>query len=238
MSSSSDHRPLALVTGATSGIGQAIAEELSLTHDLIVVGRNPEALAAWASRPGVRALALDLAAPEQFEKLLAPLQITTLDVLVHAAAIANALPVRDAAISDWTEHFTVDVVAPAELSRILLPALARTEGTIVFIGSGAGTRPVPGSAVYAAAKHALRGLADTLRIEVEPERIRVVTVAPGQTDTPLLRGGITRSGGTVQPERYIQPQSVARTVRFVVDAGPDTQITDVAVRPRQEINRL
>ncbi|MGO2664535.1 SDR family oxidoreductase [Mycetocola reblochoni] len=238
MTAASAARPLALVTGATSGIGAAIAEELASTHDLVVVGRNEPALAAWASRDGVTALRLDLSDPEGFAVAIAPLGIERLDVLVHAAAIATGRAVGSASVQDWREHLVVDLIAPAELTRLLLPAVTAAQGDIVFIGSGAGTRPVPGSAVYAAAKHGLRGLADSLRIEVEPDRVRVVTVAPGQTDTPLLRSGVEASGGTPEPERYIRPESVARAVRFVVDQGPDTQITDVAVRPRQELVRL
>ena len=161
-----------------------------------------------------------------------------LDVLVHAAATGGAHSVADATEEDWLGQLAVNVVAPATLTRLVLPLLRAASGTVVFIGSGAGTRPVPGSAVYTASKHALRGLADVLRIDEEPHRVRVVTIAPGQTDTAMLRGGIAQAGGVYQPERYIAPGTVASVVRFVVDAPPDTQLTDIAVRPRQEIARL
>jgi NADP-dependent 3-hydroxy acid dehydrogenase YdfG len=118
----------------------------------------------------------------------------------------------------------------------VLPLLRAAQGTVVFIGSGASTRPVPGSAVYAATKHALRAVSDVLRIDEEPHRLRVVTVAPGQTDTEMLRSMVPDEH--YAPERYIRPESVAGAVRFVVDAPADVQITDIAVRPRQEINRI
>jgi NADP-dependent 3-hydroxy acid dehydrogenase YdfG len=107
---------------------------------------------------------------------------------------------------------------------------------VIFIGSGAGTRPVPGSAIYTASKHALRAVADVLRIDEEPHRVRVATVAPGQTDTAMLRSMIPSD--SYEPDRYITPASVAGAVRFVVDAPDDVQITDIAVRPRQEIARI
>lgn len=228
-------RPRAIVTGATSGIGHAIAEELARTHDLVVVGRDEVALARWADS-GADARRADLADPTSLAHLVLPGE--RVDVLVHAAAVAEALPVEAASVDTWRRHFDVDVTSPAELTRLALPALRASQGTVVFIGSGASTRPVPSSAVYTAAKHALRGLADVLRIDEAPHRVRVATVAPGQTDTPLLRGGIERSGGTYEPERYIQPSSVARAVRFVVDAPADVHVTDVPVRPRVEIARL
>lgn len=83
---------------------------------------------------------------------------------------------------------------------------------------------------------ALRALADVVRIDEERHRVRVVTIAPGQTDTPMLRSHSAPESYT--PERYIKPSTVASTVRFVVDAPADTQITDIVVRPRQEIARL
>ncbi|GAA2834608.1 NADP-dependent 3-hydroxy acid dehydrogenase YdfG [Leucobacter komagatae] len=227
-------RPVALVTGATGGMGSAIVRELATTHRVIAVGRGREELAELADETGAVPWAVDLtdgaALAEHAEGL------DRLDVLVHAAARGGSLSVTDARAEDWAEHFAVNVTAPAELTRLTLPLLRASQGTVVFIGSGAGTRPVPGSAVYTATKHALRGVADVLRIDEEPFRVRVVTLAPGQTDTAMLRANIPSAD--YRPERYIRPESVAETVRFVVDAPADVQLTDIAVRPRQEIARL
>lgn len=227
-------RPAALVTGATGGMGSAIVRDLASTHDVIAVGRNADALAALARETGATAWELDITDFAAVAERLAAL--LRLDVLVHAAARGGSLSVETATPSDWAEHFALNVTAPAELTRLALPRLRAAEGTVVFIGSGAGTRPVPGSAVYTATKHALRGLADVLRIDEEPHRVRVVTLAPGQTDTAMLRANIPAA--SYAAERYIRPASVASTVRFVVDAPADVQLTDIAVRPRQEIARL
>lgn len=230
----STDQPVALVTGASSGMGREIVRDLAATHRVIALGRDASRLQDVAAETGAETWQLDVVRDQ--EELTSHIGgLDRLDVLVNAAAIAERFSVEEADASDWNLQFAVNVTAPAVITRAALPLLRASEGTVVFIGSGAGTRPVPGSVVYAATKHALRAVADTLRIEQETHRVRVVTVAPGQTDTPMLRGIMD---GEYAPERYIQPSSVARTVRFVVDAPADVQITDIAVRPRQEIARL
>ncbi len=228
-------RPVALVTGATGGMGGEIVRDLLRTHRVVAVGRDTDALDALAAL-GAEPWQVDVTDAAALAARTAAL--ARLDVLVHAAATGGAHSVADATEEDWLGQLAVNVVAPATLTRLVLPLLRAASGTVVFIGSGAGTRPVPGSAVYTASKHALRGLADVLRIDEEPHRVRVVTIAPGQTDTAMPPRSIAQAGGVHQPERYIAPGAVASVVRFVVDAPPDTQLTDIAVRPRQEIARL
>ncbi|WP_231915932.1 SDR family oxidoreductase [Microbacterium karelineae] len=231
-----EERPCAIVTGASGGIGGACVRELSATHLVLAVGRNREALEALSAETGCRVHPLDLADVDDLADVADA--VGRVDVLVHAAAVAQALGVADASAEDWRRHLDTDVVAPALLTRALLPMLRAASGTVVFIGSGASTRPVPGSAVYTAAKHALKGVADVLRIDEEPSRVRVVTVSPGQTDTPMLRASVAAGGGTYEPDRYIRAESIAQTVRFAVDAPPDVHLTDIAARPRVEIARI
>lgn len=230
----SDQRPTAIVTGASGGMGREIVRDLARTHRVIAIGRNAARLAQVADETGAESWQLDLRDEAALSARVAGL--TRLDVLVHAAAIARRFAVSDAPAAEWEEHFAVGVTAPAVLTRLALPLLRTAQGTVVFIGSGASTRPVPGSAVYTAVKHALRGVADVLRIDEEPHRVRVTTIAPGQTDTEMLRAQIPAD--RYERDRYIRPGSVAEAVRFVVDAPADVHLTDVAVRPRQEINRL
>ncbi len=240
----SEHRPVALVTGASSGMGSAIARELAATHHVIAVGRDAVRLAAVVDLiessgdgNGASAAAWRFDLVEDQEEIGARVAgLGRLDALVHAAAISPRRSVSEADPADWNAQFAVNVIAPAVLTRHALPLLRKARGTVVFIGSGAGTRPVPGSAIYTASKHALRAVADVLRIDEEPHRVRVATVAPGQTDTEMLRAAIPAA--EYAPERYIRPESVAGTVRFVIDAPADVQLTDVAVRPRQEVARI
>ena len=132
-------------------------------------------------------------------------------------------------------HLNLNVVVPAELTRLLLTPLRAAEGQIIFINSGAGTGAHPGNTVYAVSKHALRGLADALRKEEAGNGVRVSTVSPGPTDTNMLRGLMDSQGIAYQPELYIDPVEVASAIRFVVDAGKTTQITNVDVRPSIEL---
>ncbi|HLS92676.1 MAG TPA: SDR family oxidoreductase [Microbacterium sp.] len=226
-------RPIAVVTGATGGMGSEIVRELARTHTVHAIGRRADALAALEGEH-VRAHRIDLADAEALAAFGAGLR--RVDVLVHAAAIGDHISVEDADEATWLAALTANVIAPALLTRALLPALRAAEATVVFIGSGAGTKPVPGSAVYTASKHALRAVADVLRIDEERNRIRVATLAPGQTDTAMLRA--MTPDDAYAPERYIRPETVAGAVRALVELPADAHITDLALRPRQEIARL
>lgn len=228
-------RPVALVTGATGGMGAAIVRDLARTHRVIAIARDAQRLADLvAENPGTEGWVADLADTTDLERQIG--SIERIDVVANVAAISRRVSVADATRSEWDAHFQTNVTAPTLITRAALPQLRRSSGTVIFIGSGAGTRPVPGSAIYTASKHALRGIADVLRIDEEPHRVRVVTVAPGQTDTPMLRASTPPE--QYAPERYIRAESVAAAVRFVVDAPADVHITDVPVRPRQEIARI
>lgn len=227
-------RPVALVTGATGGMGREIVAELARSHLVIAVGRNASVLAELTATTGAETRQLDITDEAALERIVS--ELDRLDVLVNAAAISHPYGVADAPTEEWHSHFAVNVTAQAVLTRLALPLLRASHGTVVFIGSGASTRPAPGNAVYTATKHALKAVADVLRIDEEPHRVRVATVAPGQTDTEMLRGLV--DDASYDPERYIRPASVATAVRFVVDAPADVHITDLAVRPRQEVARI
>jgi NADP-dependent 3-hydroxy acid dehydrogenase YdfG len=215
-------------------MGSEIVRDLVRTHRVHALGRNTEILAALAEETGAETHRVDVTDREALEAFAATLD--RVDVLVHAAANGGHISVEDATEDDWLGTLSLNVVAPSLLTRALLPGLREAQATVVFIGSGAGTKPVPGSAVYTASKHALRAVADVLRIDEEKHRVRVVTIAPGQTDTPMLRSSTPAE--RYAPERYIRPTTVAETVRYVVELPADAQITDIALRPRQEIARL
>lgn len=228
--------PVCLVTGATGGIGRAVVEQLVTDHRVIAVGRDPQKLAQVAELSDrVHTVSADLLDFAVLPDLVAGL--ARLDVVVHAAAVAHRVAFAEATPQDWRLQLELNVMVPAELTRAALPLLRRSRGTVVLINSGAGFTASGGNSIYAASKFALRAMGDALRQEVEADGIRVASVHPGPTDTDMLRGIFESSGKQYRPEEYIQPASVARAVRTVVEAGPDVQITTVSVRPRVEQKR-
>jgi NADP-dependent 3-hydroxy acid dehydrogenase YdfG len=220
-------RPVALVTGASSGIGSAIARSLAPTHDLLLGGRDETSLSLVAAElPGAQAWPFDLTNVAGAD--LGPLQ--RLDVLVHSAGIALLGPVAEATQDDWRKTFDVNVFAVAELTNLVLPQLRAASGHVVLINSGAGRNVNPGWGVYAASKFALRAYADALRAD-EPS-LRVTSVYPGRTATPMQEDVRRQEGGDYEPSQYIDPASVGRAVASAVLATPDAHITELIVRSR------
>lgn len=224
-------RPVVVLTGATGGIGTAVAHELAGDYLVVAQGRDITKLEKLAAgSDSILPVQADLTDEDhvgQFGRL------PRVDALVNLAAIAPRFSLEDAEAMVWEEVFAVNVTAPAELTRVLLPQLRASEGTVVFLGSGASRMPAPNNVVYAASKHALQAVADSLRISVEADRVRVATVAPGFTDTPMVQW--EDEYPLILPEVLIQPPTVARSIRHVIEAPADAQITEVWVRPRKEV---
>jgi short-subunit dehydrogenase len=228
--SPTETRPRAVVTGATGGIGRACVVDLARDHDVLALGRDAGRLAELAEIPHVTVRAADLTDVAALPAVVA--DVDRVDVLVHSAAVAGRSTVEAATVADWRAQLELNVVVPAELTRLLLPALRTARGKVVFLNSGSGLTARAGDAVYAASKFALRALADSLRQEVEADGIVVSSVHPGPVDTQMQRDIQAGLGNEYVPERYLRPESVAAAVRAVVDAGEDAQVTTVSVRPR------
>lgn len=221
--------PLTLITGATGGIGREIARVLS-GHRLILTGRDEAKLASLrAEFPQASVLPLDLRRPESFEAALQGLGPVT--TLIHNAGVVDLGRVADQAHGVWSHTLAVNVVAPAELTRLLLPGLRAECGHVVFVNSGAGLAASPGWGSYAASKFALRALADSLRAEEAGHGVRVTSVFPGRTATDMQCKVRAQEGAAFDESAYLRPESVAATVRFVLESPRDADLTDVTVRP-------
>ncbi len=220
-------RPLALITGASRGIGAAVARALAPTHDLLLGGRDPEALQGLARElPDARPWPVELT--DQAALTAATSGLRRLDVLVHSAGVARVGPLATASADLWRQTYEVNVVAVAELTRLLLPALRAAKGHVVLVNSGAGRTANPGWGPYAASKFALRAYADVLR--AEETALRVTSVYPGRTDTAMQRVVREDEGGDYQSTDYLRPESVAEAVRGAVAATPDAHVTDLVLR--------
>ncbi|GIH74886.1 SDR family oxidoreductase [Planobispora longispora] len=219
-------RPTALITGASRGVGAAVARALAPTHDLLLGGRDREALAkTCAEVPAGRSWPVELTAVTEADVA----GIDRLDVLVHSAGVAPLGRIGETPAEVWRRTMEINVIAVAELTRLLLPALRAAGGQVVLINSGAGQRANVGWGTYAASKFALRAFADALRLE-EPG-LRVTTVYPGRVDTDMQRGVRDQEKGPYEPEKYLNPDSVARAVLTAVTATPDAHLTEITVRP-------
>jgi NADP-dependent 3-hydroxy acid dehydrogenase YdfG len=222
-------QPRALITGASRGIGRAIAESLADTHDLLLGGRDVEALKALASRlPSAHPWPAELT--DESALAAATADIDRLDVLVHSAGISRLGGLPEVTAEHWRETFDINVVAVAELTRLLLPALRATAGHVVLINSGSGLKANPRWGVYAASKFALRAYSDVLRAEEEPNGLRVTSIHPGRTATDMQKGVRDFEGGDYEPEKYMRPESVASVVRAAITTPRDAHVHEIVIR--------
>jgi short-subunit dehydrogenase len=217
---------VALVTGGSSGIGAATARALAgAGARLLIAGRDPARLAAVAARTGGIALACDLAAPTGPADLAAAAQRAAaslpaapgtgdpagIDILVNNAGLGWAGPIGQITAGQVAELVAVNLTAPMQLTRLLVPGMiARGRGRVVFVSSIAGATGVRGEAVYSATKAGLGSFAESLAYELDGHDVRVSVVVPGVIDTPFFdrRGhpyGRKRPGP--QP-----PERVARAI--------------------------
>jgi NADP-dependent 3-hydroxy acid dehydrogenase YdfG len=220
--------PTALVTGASRGIGSAIASALAPTHSLLLAGRPSSQLDAVAERLGATTLPLDLTDVATIRKAAAALG--ELDVLVHNAGVSTPGHVGESTADQWRAAFEVNVVGAVALTLALLPALRHAHGQVVFVNSGSGRKVSPGMASYSASKFALRAFADSLRDD-EPA-LRVTTIYPGRVDTDMQRELVAFEGGDYDPGRFLRPETVAEVVASVVATLPDGHVHEVVIRQR------
>ncbi len=219
-------RPVALVTGATRGIGAAIAADLGRTHHVLVGGRDEARVAATVT-------ALASAAPFVADLATGPIPGIDgpIDVLVHAAGVEDGGRVADTPRSVWEAVFAANLFGVAELTRLALPGLRAARGTVVLINSGAGFASAAGGGAYAASKFALRAFADALREEERAAGVRVSSVHPGRTDSDMQRAKVAREGLEYDLRFVLDPASVAAVVRTVVDLPQEGTVESVSVRP-------
>ncbi|WP_069161367.1 SDR family oxidoreductase [Nocardia altamirensis] len=221
-------QPTALITGASRGLGAAIARELAPTHDLLLGARSVDALRdIMKELPDATGWPVDLTDYPAVADATAPIQ--RLDVLVHSAGVADLNSIAESTVDQWRNTLEANLIAVAELTRQLLPALRAANGHVVLINSGAGLRANAGWASYAASKFGLRAFGDALRLE-EPA-LRVTSIHPGRIDTDMQREIIAHEGREYRPEQFLRAETVAGAVRNAVETPRDAHPTEIVLRP-------
>ncbi len=211
----------AIVTGASRGIGKAIALKLAeLQYALVIVGRNKERLTALQEcleALGTQSLTLtmDLRDPKTPERIVADTlaHFGRIDVLVNNAGLAHSAKVCDTDMATWNAIFEVNARAPFFLCKAAVPALKKTDNPLIInISSVVGFKGYAGQAAYASSKHALAGFTKVLAKEVQNDGIKVHMISPGGVNTEMVQ----EMRPDIDTEQLIQPEEIAELVEFLV----------------------
>lgn len=228
----------AVVTGASSGIGRTIAIALAREGArLCAVGRNRAALAETVVAAGRFAQAssfeVDLTQEHSLQSLFQQMEEAgKLDILIHCAGIIHTGPIESARIEDLDAQYAVNVRAPYVLTQRLLPLLIAARGQIVFINSSAGLNAKQADlGQYSATKHALKAIADSLREELNPKDVRVLSVYLGRTATPMQEARFREERREYRPELLMQREDVAAMVMHALSMPRTAEVTDISMRP-------
>jgi NAD(P)-dependent dehydrogenase (short-subunit alcohol dehydrogenase family) len=217
--------PAALVTGASSGIGRAIAQErLEAGWDVTAVSRDP----ARGGLSGAHEVAADLTDEEACIAAVAAHRerFGRLDLLVNAAGVGLAHAVDGYPAKAWDLQFALNVRGLYVVTREALDLIRDADGLVVNLASVAGVTGARSLSAYSATKHAVVGYTRSL---VE-EGVRATAICPGFVNTPMSDW----MKGTIPPERMIQPEDVAATVRFLLELTPPCIVPEVVLKRRTE----
>jgi len=228
---------IAVVTGASQGIGQAIAEEFAARNDakVALVARTEsklrtvaEACRAHGGTPLVvpTDVTNDAAVAHMAETVTGEWGVP--DVLVNNAGAFTYAPLDDLTLDGFRDQIDINLTGAFAVTQAFLPAMREREsGHLFFMGSVASIMAYPGNAGYCAAKHGLRGLARVVREETKVEGVRVTTVLPGATDTP------TWEGADIPSDRFMAPADVAQSVVDAYHLSDRTVLEELLLRPQE-----
>jgi NADP-dependent 3-hydroxy acid dehydrogenase YdfG len=233
---------IAVVTGATSGIGAAIAAALARqAGTLCILGRQQARLdaaaAGWAAEPAkVETFRCDLATESDVKRVCDELSRAhgRIDILVHSAGVIDHGRLEDAPLTSLDRQYRANVRGPLMLTQGLLPLLKKPRGQIVFINSSTGLNARANTGHFSATQHAFKALADSLREEVNADGIRVLSVFPGRTATPRIEALHKKEGRTFQPDVLLQPDDVASVVLNALALPWTAEVTNINIRPMQK----
>ncbi|WP_222425734.1 SDR family oxidoreductase [Amycolatopsis acidiphila] len=224
-----ERRPVAVVVGATGGIGRAVAASLDGEgYAVWLAGRDEAALKSMAAGLADAACwTLDLSDGDTE----VPLELPDVDVLVHCAGVFEFGGIEQMPESRWRQVFSVNLFGVVGTTRALLPRLRAAHGHVVVVNSTVVRRSAAGRSAYAASKEALRVFAEALHQEELDHGIRVTTIYPGRVATGMQRTVRRYEGGPFEPRRYLTAETVAGAVLVVLSAPPDAHLTEFVLKP-------
>jgi short-subunit dehydrogenase len=230
---------VAVVTGASSGIGKAMASGLAgQGASLCLIGRNLEALqlvanAVKGKSPQCRCYQADLAVDSEVEKVIADIkrENQSVHILIHSAGVIWMDPLDTALATRLDSHYKINVRAPYVLTQGLLPELKSQHGQIVFVNSSSGLAARANVGQYAASKHALKAVADSLREEVNSAGVRVLSLFLGRTASRMQAAIYAAEKREYHPELLMQPEDVASVAIHALTLPRSVEVTEIHMRP-------
>jgi 3-hydroxy acid dehydrogenase / malonic semialdehyde reductase len=242
---------IALITGATSGIGRATAIALAQRGiHLILCGRRQERLEALqaqlAEQVDVHCLTFDVrdkvAVEAAIEQL--PADWRSIEILINNAGNAHGLsPIQDGDLSDWELMMDSNVKGLLYVSKALMPGMvARQRGHIVNISSIAGKQVYPNGNVYCASKHAVEAISEGMRLDLNPYGIKVTNIAPGAVETEFsevrFKGDTQRAEAVYKGFEPLKAEDIAEVIAFAVTRPAHVQLVDLVILPTAQASAM
>jgi NADP-dependent 3-hydroxy acid dehydrogenase YdfG len=233
-------RQVVVVTGASSGVGRAVAIAFAKQGaSVAIVGREAATLQAVAAEvpEGMICYTADLLVDQDLLSVKSRIarDLGGVDILVHSAGVFGMGRVENAPLEEFDLQYRCNVRAPFALTQALLPMLLERKGQVAFINSTAGLNAAAGVSQYAATKHALKAIADSLRQEVNSRGVRVLSIFLGRTATPMQEAICKMEGKPYDTAAFIQPEDVAQTLVQTLALPRSAEIIDLTIRPMSKL---
>lgn len=234
-------KSIALITGATSGIGLATAKLLAKDHSLILCGRRQDRLDTIKKELDTEVITLSFDVRDRDAVFSAveslPDEWKNVDVLINNAGNAHGLSsVQNGDIDDWDAMMDINVKGLLYVSKAVLPSMIeRKSGQIINIGSVAGIEVYPNGNVYCASKHAVDAITKGMRLDLNGLNIRVCSINPGLVETEFsevrFKGDKEKAAKVYAGLDALQPEDIAETIQFVISRPAHVTIADMLVFP-------
>ena len=229
---------VAVVTGATSGIGLSIAAALIKEGSKVyLIGRNPEKLnKVFANKildnPNINFVKADLSRDEDITKMLNSInREDKIDILIHSAGVISLGSFEKHNVEHLDYQYKVNVRARYLITQRLLTKIKKAKGEIIFINSTAGLDSWENISQYTSSKHASRAFSDSLRKELSQEKVKVTSIFLASTATPMQEYIQKAQGQDYKPEKYMSPDEIAKVVISILTVSRNIAITEMVIKP-------